>query len=110
MIPKAEYDVDSDDGDEEWTEEEQNQGFKQEEFAFLSEMLGPRGVNFDNDDILEETDDEDLRTHAISQIDMQVHLVSFFKECASHNVNNFSANVDHLSAEEIMVVRHAIDH
>jgi hypothetical protein len=143
-IPKAEYDVDSDDGvrtaahplihssndlqDEEWTEEEQNQGFKQEEFAFLSEMLGPRGVNFDNDDILEEADDEDLRTDAISQIDMQVclrspcnscvpkhgllqaHLVSFFKECASHNVNNFSANVDHLSTEEIMVVRHAIDH
>jgi hypothetical protein len=59
--------------DEEWTEEEQqNQGFKQEEFAFLSEMLGPRGVNFDNDDILEETDDEDLRNDAISQIDMQV--------------------------------------
>lgn len=35
-------------------------------------MLGPRGVNFDNDDILEETDDEDLRNDAISQIDMQV--------------------------------------
>ncbi|KAG1813959.1 armadillo-type protein [Suillus subaureus] len=110
-IPKAEFDVDSDDGDEEWTEEEQqNQGFKQEEFAFLSEMLGPRGVNFDNDDILEEMDDEDLRNDAISQIDMQAHLVSFFRECASHNVNNFSANIDQLSAEEIMVVRHAIDH
>ncbi|KAG2743701.1 ARM repeat-containing protein [Suillus brevipes Sb2] len=110
-IPKAEFDVDSDDGDEEWTEEEQqNQGFKQEEFAFLSEMLGPRGVNFDNDDLLEETDDEDLRNDAISQIDMQAHLVSFFKECASHNVNNFSTNIDQLSAEEIMVVRHAIDH
>ncbi|KAG1747560.1 armadillo-type protein, partial [Suillus lakei] len=108
-IPKAEFDVDSDDGDEEWTEEEQqNQGFKQEEFAFLSEMLGPRGVNFDNDDILEEMDDEDLRNDAISQIDMQAHLVSFFKECASHNVNGFSANIEQLSAEEIMVVRHAI--
>jgi hypothetical protein len=35
-------------------------------------MLGPRGVNFDNDDILEETDDEDLRNDAISHIDMQV--------------------------------------
>jgi hypothetical protein len=35
-------------------------------------MLGPRGVNFDNDDLLEETDDEDLRNDAISQIDMQV--------------------------------------
>jgi hypothetical protein len=35
-------------------------------------MLGPRGVNFDSDDLLEETDDEDLRNDAISQIDMQV--------------------------------------
>jgi len=35
-------------------------------------MLGPRGVNFDNDDILEEIDDEDLRNDPISQMDMQV--------------------------------------
>jgi hypothetical protein len=103
-IPKAEYDVDSDDGvrtaahplihslndlqDEEWTEE-QNQGFKQEEFAFLSEMLGPRGVNFDNDDILEETDDEDLRTDVISQIDMQVCALGLLATRVCLNVDFF---------------------
>lgn len=37
--------------DEDWTAEERaHQGFTAEEFGALSEMLGPRGVNFDNDD------------------------------------------------------------
>ncbi|KAG2094819.1 armadillo-type protein [Suillus cothurnatus] len=79
-IPKAEFDVDSDDGNGQ-EEEQQNQGFKQEEFAFLSEMLGPRGV-----------------FSGTSGVILQ-------EECALHNVNNFSANIDQLSAEEIMVVR-----
>ena len=73
-IPGGEGFVDSDDEDEEWTEEEQqHQGFKEEEFAFLSEMLGPRGANFDNDDIFDESDDEDLKNDPISQIDMKVN-------------------------------------
>jgi len=59
--------------DEEWTEEEQqHQGFKEDEFAFLSDMLGPRGANFDNDDILYESDDEDLKNDPVSQINMKV--------------------------------------
>lgn len=59
--------------DEEWTEEEQqHQGFKEDEFAFLSEMLGPRGANFDNDDILYESDDEDLKNDPVSQINIKV--------------------------------------
>ncbi|KAH7886300.1 ARM repeat-containing protein [Phlebopus sp. FC_14] len=108
-FPSGEAFVDSDDEDEEWTEEEaQHQGFKEEEFAFLSEMLGPRGANFDHDDILDESDDEDLKNDPISQMDMKEHLVSFFKECASTNVNNFSSNVEQLSAEEILVVRRAV--
>lgn len=36
---------------------------------------------------------------------MQEHIVTFFKDCAARNVNNFAANVDQLSAEEILVVR-----
>ncbi|KZP10073.1 ARM repeat-containing protein, partial [Athelia psychrophila] len=45
------FDVDSDDGDEEWAEEENaTLGLKEEEFAFLSDMLGPKGMAFDNDD------------------------------------------------------------
>lgn len=87
------HDVDSDDGvsdpgldrlliiehsaekDEDWTEEEKlNQGFKEDEFAFLSEMIGPKGMAFDNDDVLEDSDDEDLKSDPISQMDIQVSL------------------------------------
>ncbi|KAI0325407.1 ARM repeat-containing protein [Cubamyces sp. BRFM 1775] len=102
-------DLDSDDGDEEWTEEEKaNQGFKADEFAFLSDMLGPRGMAFDNDDALEENDDEDLKNDPVSTMDMQAHLLSFLKECAARNTNNFSAVVDQLNPEEIIVVRKAV--
>ncbi|EGO18981.1 hypothetical protein SERLADRAFT_418638 [Serpula lacrymans var. lacrymans S7.9] len=103
------FDVDSDDGDDDWTEEERlHQGFKEEEFSFLSEMLGPRGANFDNDDILEQNDDEDLKNDPVSQMDMQGHLVSFFHECAARNTNSFSSNVEHLTAEEMAVVRQVV--
>ncbi|KAF8844142.1 ARM repeat-containing protein [Paxillus ammoniavirescens] len=101
-IPGGEGFVDSDDEDEQWTEE--NQGFKEEEFAFLSEMLGPRGSNFDNDDMLDESDDEDLKNDPISQ----ERLITFFKECAARNINNFAANVEQLSVEETMVVRQVL--
>ncbi|CDO77258.1 hypothetical protein BN946_scf184753.g8 [Trametes cinnabarina] len=102
-------DLDSDDGDEEWTEEERaNQGFKADELAFLSDMLGPRGMAFDNDDALEEDDDEDLKNDPVSTMDMQAHLVSFLKECAARNTNNFSAIVDQLNPDEILVVRKAV--
>lgn len=64
--------------DEDWTEEDQvHQGFKEDEFAFLSDMLGPKGLAFDNDEILEDNDDEDLKNDPISQIDIQVSFHSF---------------------------------
>lgn len=76
--------------DEEWTEEEQlHQGFKEEEFAFLSDMLGPKGMAFDNDDVLDDSDDEDLKNDPVSQLDMQVHGVwficsgNFFAHCVT---------------------------
>ncbi|KAI0778993.1 ARM repeat-containing protein [Trametes elegans] len=101
--------LDSDDGDEEWTEEEKlHQGFKADEFAFLSDMLGPRGMAFDNDDALEENDDEDLKNDPVSTMDMQAHLLSFFKECAARNTGNFSAVVEQLNAEEAAVVRKVV--
>ncbi|EKM84237.1 hypothetical protein AGABI1DRAFT_52094 [Agaricus bisporus var. burnettii JB137-S8] len=103
------FDVDSDDGDEEWTEEErQNQGFKAEEFEFLSEMLGPKGVAFDNDDLLDVQDDEDLKSDPVSQMDMQAHLVNFLKTCVAQNTANFNQIADQLSAEEMLVLRSAI--
>lgn len=62
--------------EDDWGEEErQNQGFSHEEFQMLSEMLGPKGVAFDNDEILDDNDDEDLKNDPISQMDMKVRRV-----------------------------------
>lgn len=59
--------------EDDWTEEERrNQGFSHEEFQMLSEMLGPKGVAFDNDELLDDNDDEDLKNDPISQMDMTV--------------------------------------
>ncbi|KAM6498769.1 Armadillo-type fold, partial [Amanita muscaria] len=101
-------DVESDDGDEEWTEEEKlNQGFKVDEFAFLSDMIGPKGVKFDDDDVPNILNDIDAEfaDDPVYQMDMQSHLASFIKECAARNANHFTSIVDQLSAEEMLVIR-----
>ncbi|KAJ7665464.1 ARM repeat-containing protein [Mycena polygramma] len=100
------YDVDSDDGDEEWAEEEKLN--PNDEFEFLSELIGPKGMAFDNDDVLEEEDDEDLQKDPVSTMDMQEHLLTFFRECAARNTSNFSAVVDQMSAEEMLVIRRVV--
>lgn len=87
-------------------------------------MIGPRGVKFDNDDVLDDDDDEDLKNDPISQMDMQVrrhssarnfslivlqsHLVSFLRDCAQHNTSNFSQLVSQLTPEEQAVVQRAV--
>lgn len=45
---------------------------KESEFEFLSQLIGPKGMAFDNDDILDDSDDEDLKGDPVSQMDMQV--------------------------------------
>ena len=40
--------------------------------AFLSDMIGPKGVTLDNDDVLDTFDDEDLQKDPVYQMDMQV--------------------------------------
>lgn len=92
----------------------------------LSDMLGPKGMAFDNDEILDDNDDEDLKNDPVSQMDMQVsciyqcrptfwlsitqaHLLSFIRESAAHNYNNFASLVDQLSPEEILVVRRIVN-
>lgn len=55
-----------------------NQGFKEDEFAFLSDMIGPKGMAFDNDDVLDDSDDEDLKSDPVSQMDMQVRGLSIY--------------------------------
>lgn len=39
-------------------------------------MLGPKGMAFDNDEILDSNDDEDLKSDPVSQMDMQVRIVA----------------------------------
>ncbi|KZT44292.1 ARM repeat-containing protein [Sistotremastrum suecicum HHB10207 ss-3] len=100
-------DLDSDDGDEDWADEEtQYQGFKKDEFEFLSEMLGPGGANFDNDEDVDE--DEDLLNDPVSQMDIKGHLVSFLRECGARNVNDISQLTNELNAEEILILQRAV--
>ena len=35
-------------------------------------MIGPKGMAFDNDEVLDDNDDEDLKNDPVSQMDMQV--------------------------------------
>ena len=91
-------------------------------------MIGPKGMAFDNDEVLDDNDDEDLKNDPVSQLDMQVGnksilgfsvlltdiifkalLLSFLRECASHNTNDFGLLVDQLSPEEMLVVRQAVN-
>lgn len=48
-------------------------------------MLGPKGMAFDNDDILDDDDDEDLKNDPVSQIDMQARRISFSQHETSSN-------------------------
>lgn len=85
------FNVDSDDGvsfmvfstlylfsyacfqDDEWSEVPGEQGSrKDDEFAYLSDIIGPKGMAFDNDEVLDSNDDEDLQNDPVSQMDMQV--------------------------------------
>ncbi|KAI0789448.1 ARM repeat-containing protein [Abortiporus biennis] len=106
----ATEELDSDDGDEEWQDDEKLvQGFKQDELAFLSDMLGPRGAPFDNDEALDTfDDDEDLRADPVSQIDMKAHLINFFKECSARNTAHFNGLVEQLTADEMVVMKTAL--
>jgi len=107
--PKTIETTATDDGEDEWEEEEDiNAGIKDDEFAFLTEMLGKKGFNFGEDDLATSMDDEDLQADPISNIDMRTHLLTFFKECAARNTNNFSGCVGQLSESEKLVVSRAV--
>ncbi|KAI0964512.1 hypothetical protein AcW1_001317 [Taiwanofungus camphoratus] len=104
-------DLQDDDDDEEWTDDEKlYEAVTVDDSALLSDILdsNPRGMPFDNDNIFEAGDDEDLQRDPISQINMHDHLLSFLHECAARNTNHFSSNVDQLTRDEILVVRKVV--
>ena len=39
----------------------------------------------------------------------QAHLLGFFKECAARNTNNFSAVVEQLTPDEVVVMQKAVN-
>jgi hypothetical protein len=121
--------------DEDWGEEERaHQGFTAEEFGALSEMLGPRGINFDNDD--EPVPDEiDFAGDPVLEVDItvrttsgfgtratqaetdhgatwccsvQAHIRGFLKDAAARDSARFSQVVDQLNADETVLVRQAL--
>ncbi|KAH7105023.1 ARM repeat-containing protein [Auriculariales sp. MPI-PUGE-AT-0066] len=96
--------VDSDDDGEDWADEEKIEGEQ-----WLSDLLGPGAKGFEDDDVVDDQDDEDFADDPISQIDMKAHLITFLKECAARNTNNFNAIVDgQLKLEETLVIHHAL--
>ncbi|KAF8577246.1 ARM repeat-containing protein [Ramaria rubella] len=106
--------VDSDDGDSEWAdsdgEEKRIQGLKEEEFAYLSDVLGGKPGQFDEDEdgLDGGLDDEDLKQDAVSTMDMKAHLLSFLQDCVQRNTRGFHAVIDRLNAEEMLVVQRAV--
>ena len=57
--------------DENWEEEDK---LKEDEFAYLSDMIGPKGaITLDNDDVVTEMfDNDELRRDPVYSMDMQV--------------------------------------
>ncbi|KAG8968425.1 hypothetical protein FRC03_007367 [Tulasnella sp. 419] len=106
--PAVDVDLEAEDDEEaqDWEDEEDlYQGIKDEELGFLSQFIGDDNAE---DKAPHQGDDEDLKDDPISQIDMRVHLLGFFRQAAQSNVNNFSALADQLTTEEIVILRRAI--
>ncbi|KIJ34652.1 hypothetical protein M422DRAFT_76407 [Sphaerobolus stellatus SS14] len=113
-IPQG--DLASDDGNSDWDDSDDGgekliQGFKPEEFAYLSDLLGGKPGQFgEDDDIIDGgLDDEDLKQDSIYTMDMKSHLVSFLRECAQRDPNSFRALVDPLNAKEILLVQKVVE-
>ncbi|CAM0141313.1 unnamed protein product [Umbelopsis sp. WA50703] len=86
-------------GDGEWEDDDEDSPFAPaDDFAFLSEFL--EGSGFDEDDA-EEENDPDLKNDPIFQTNLKDYLTDFFRNCASHNVNQFMDICQHhLNQEE----------
>ncbi|GAN01450.1 importin-9 [Mucor ambiguus] len=74
--------VEDDGGD--WEDVDDEPFASRNDINLLSEMLG--NIE-DNDD---EEDNPDLKNDPIYQTDMKVYLADFFRNCHTHNINNFN--------------------
>jgi len=103
--PTAPLDAESDDGDSDWSDEEK---IRDDRFSYLADVMGAGGLSFDEDDVLVNNDDEDLRKDPVSQIDLRAHVTSFIRESAARDADGFGSLVGQLSAEEMIVVQRAL--
>ncbi|KAG6896763.1 hypothetical protein C0992_006277, partial [Termitomyces sp. T32_za158] len=71
-VSSSNYQIFNEKQDEDWDEEEKlDPASLGDEFAFLSDMIGPRGVAFDNDDLIQESDDDAFKDDPVAKMDMQ---------------------------------------
>ncbi|KAF8336339.1 ARM repeat-containing protein [Cantharellus anzutake] len=94
--------VESDDGDDEWADDEIFEGIKDEELVFLSDVLD----EVEKPESAE--DDEDLKDDPVSQLDMRAYLLSFIQQCASADPNTFALIARQLTENEANVVQRII--
>ncbi|SJX60888.1 related to KAP114-Member of the karyopherin-beta family, nuclear import [Sporisorium reilianum f. sp. reilianum] len=94
----------TDDEDGEWDDEyEPNAGGGKDDFAFLSDMLGPGGLDaLQNDDDFGLEDDEDLKSDPVYSMDLKSWLTQYLQHLAetTGRASFESLLSPHLNAEE----------
>ncbi|CBQ68248.1 related to KAP114-Member of the karyopherin-beta family, nuclear import [Sporisorium reilianum SRZ2] len=94
----------TDDEDGEWDDEyEPNAGGGKDDFAFLSDMLGPGGLDaLQNDDDFGLEDDEDLKSDPVYSMDLKSWLTQYLQHLAetAGRASFESLLSPHLNAEE----------
>ena len=89
------------DGD--WDDEYEPRGQGNDDFAFLSDMLGPGGLDaLQNDDDLALEDDEDLKSDPVYSMDLKSWLSQYLQHLAqTAGRSSFGSHLSpHLNAEE----------
>ncbi|KAI7903140.1 armadillo-type protein [Cokeromyces recurvatus] len=98
-------DAESVDEDEtgDWEDVDDDPFTARNDFHLLSDMLN----NLDEND--DEEDNPDLKNDPIYQTDMKTYLTDFFRNCNTHNVNNFNEICQiQLNLEEKQILEHIL--
>jgi hypothetical protein len=93
----------TDDEDGDWDDEYEPRGQGNDDFAFLSDMLGPGGLDaLQNDDDLALEDDEDLKSDPVYSMDLKSWLSQYLQHLAqTAGRSSFGSHLSpHLNAEE----------
>ena len=65
--------------EDDWEEDKDTD--KKDDLAYLSDLIGPKGVAFDNDELLDTAEDEEFQNDPITQLDLQVRKINVFMGC-----------------------------